>query len=250
VCSSRILVADDDPSFRKIAVRLLEREGYEVEEASDATEALAMLSARAFELVVADVNMPGNWPAARPGEQPRKERLAVLHHQGGVPVLVVTGDPTVETAVAALRGTAVDYLSKPLSPQRFLARVADGVARGRALRTLQAAEARLQSQLELVASLRQSSTFAGPSTPTIAPPRTSSLDSTALPRSVAALLSPREREVLRVFRASPRTAAVASLLNISPHTVKNHLKAIFRKLDVSSQAELLARLGQAERDDG
>jgi DNA-binding CsgD family transcriptional regulator len=67
-----------------------------------------------------------------------------------------------------------------------------------------------------------------------------------LPPAVTELLSPREREVLCAFRAMPRTSDVATRLHISPHTVKNHLKAIFRKLEVGSQAELLARLGEAE----
>jgi DNA-binding NarL/FixJ family response regulator len=155
----------------------------------------------------------------------------------------VTGAPTLETAVEALRGAAVDYLAKPLSPERFLSRVADGVARGRALRTLRSAEDRLRTQLELVTSLRESLQVAG-----VSPRSVRELAEPTLPPVVAGLLSPREREVLGAFRATPRTQDVAESLHISPHTVTNHLKAIFRKLEVSSQAELLARLAEAERD--
>ncbi len=226
---ARILVADDDARFRKLVVQLLTREGYRVTEAGDAREALARLASDAFELVVADVYMPGN------------EGLAVLHEQAVVPVLIVTGDPTVETAVQALRGAAVDYLAKPLAPDRFLARVADGVARGRKLQALRSTEDRLRSQLELVTSLRESLRLTGLDPLAERPP-------TGTPASIAKLLSPREREVLEAFRATPRTAEVAEALHISPHTVKNHMKAIFRKLEVSSQAELLARLSEAERD--
>jgi DNA-binding NarL/FixJ family response regulator len=177
-----------------------------------------------FELVIADVNMPGN------------EGLAVLRAQQAVPVLVVTGDPTLETAVAALRGSAVDYMTKPLDPERFLARVAEGVARGRALRRLRTTEERLREQLDLVASLRESLSVAGTGL------QPHARDEGELPAAVAALLSPREREFVTIFRNTPRLVEVAELLNISPHTAKNHLKAIYRKLEVSSQAELLARL--------
>lgn len=223
----RVLVADDDPSFRRVLVRLLEREGYSVEQAVDTTEALERLSVSVFDLLIADINMPGN------------QGLPVLHNQNAVPVLIVTGHPTVETAVTALRGAAVDYLSKPVSPAHLVSRVADGVARGRALRTLETTKERLRSQLDLVTSLAESLQVAGVT-------RQGTGDR-PLPEVVAQLLSPREREVLSAFRAMPRSAEVAAQLNISPHTVKNHLKSIFRKLDVSSQAELLARLNEAER---
>lgn len=222
--AARVLVADDDATFRRLVVMLLRSEGHEVVDACDAPSALAELAEGVFDLLVADVHMPGN------------EGLAVLRAQQAVPVLIVTGDPTLETAVAALRGSAIDYMTKPLDPERFLARVAEGVARGRALRRLRTTEERLREQLDLVASLRESLSVAGTGLQPLA------RDEGALPPSVAALLSPREREFVTMFRNTPRLVEVAELLNISPHTAKNHLKAIYRKLEVSSQAELLARL--------
>ena len=58
-------------------------------------------------------------------------------------------------------------------------------------------------------------------------------------------LSPRERDVLRVFLEGADVPAVAGNLNISQHTVRNHLKSIFRKLGVHSQRELLLNLQSA-----
>lgn len=52
-------------------------------------------------------------------------------------------------------------------------------------------------------------------------------------------LSPREREVLGHLMAGERAPDIAEELNLSPHTVRNHLKAIYRKVDVHSQAELV-----------
>lgn len=226
--STRILVADDDRLFCKLTARLLEAHGHEVEQVHDAFAALDCLALGTFDLLIADVNMPGN------------DGLAVLCSQSLVPVLVVTGDPTLETALAALRGAAVDYLAKPFPPEQFLARVADGVARGRALRTLANAEQVLRGQLDLVNNLRTSLHISG-STPSLGeaePP---------LSNGLGEQLSAREREVLESFRVAPNVESVAERLYISAHTVKNHLKSIFRKLKVNSQVELLARLAQAER---
>lgn len=55
-------------------------------------------------------------------------------------------------------------------------------------------------------------------------------------------LSPREWEVLQLLLTNYRPPAIASALHISPHTVRSHLKAIFRKLGVHSQSALLERL--------
>jgi DNA-binding CsgD family transcriptional regulator len=56
------------------------------------------------------------------------------------------------------------------------------------------------------------------------------------------VMTPREQEVLQIFLRHGEIGAIAERLAISPHTVRNHLKAIYRKLGVHSQAELLRRL--------
>jgi DNA-binding CsgD family transcriptional regulator len=55
-------------------------------------------------------------------------------------------------------------------------------------------------------------------------------------------LSAREREVLALLAKGSRVQAIAEQLFISQHTVRNHLKAIYRKMDVSSQSELIERV--------
>ena len=55
-------------------------------------------------------------------------------------------------------------------------------------------------------------------------------------------LSPREREVVALLLAGERVAGIATLLYISPHTARNHLKSVFRKLDVGNQSELITKL--------
>lgn len=56
------------------------------------------------------------------------------------------------------------------------------------------------------------------------------------------IMTPREQEVLQIFLRHGEIGAIAERLAISPHTVRNHLKAIYRKLGVHSQAELLRKL--------
>lgn len=59
------------------------------------------------------------------------------------------------------------------------------------------------------------------------------------------VLSPREREVVDLLLKGPRIAHVAKRLYISEHTVRNHLKAVFRKLNIHSQTELVERYGNS-----
>ncbi|MEA2002273.1 MAG: helix-turn-helix transcriptional regulator, partial [Actinomycetota bacterium] len=56
------------------------------------------------------------------------------------------------------------------------------------------------------------------------------------------LLSRRERDVVTHLLQGHRVVSIAELLGVSEHTVRNHLKSIFRKLGVHSQAELVDRL--------
>jgi PAS domain S-box-containing protein len=62
-----------------------------------------------------------------------------------------------------------------------------------------------------------------------------------------AQLSPREREILGELVAGLRVPAIASKLFISPHTVRNHLKSMYRKLDVPDQAALIERIRSLSR---
>lgn len=61
-------------------------------------------------------------------------------------------------------------------------------------------------------------------------------------------LSPRESEVLALLVTGERVPAIATRLHISPHTVRNHLKSMYRKLDVGTQSELIERIRSLESD--
>lgn len=115
--SSRILVVDDDRVFRLSTAALLEGEGHEVESAADAGEAVGLLGRRGFDLVVLDLRMPGLDGIGL---------TEVLRTRGeGVPILMISGFGTVDSAVRALHGGVDDFLTKPVEPEVLLGRVAD-----------------------------------------------------------------------------------------------------------------------------
>jgi two-component system response regulator HydG len=113
--SSRILIVDDDRVFRLSTAALLRAEGYRVDEAADAEAALVRLRQQSFQLMLLDYRMPG-LDGVRFVEAMRLwgER---------VPVLMISGFGTIDTAVHALHNGADDYLQKPFEPDALLARV-------------------------------------------------------------------------------------------------------------------------------
>ena len=123
----RILIADDEDTFRMSTAELLRREGYECETAENGEEALQCLE-KPFDLLIADIKMPGNVEL---------EFLdKIQSREPTIPIIVVTGFPTVKTATQSLRLAVLDYVVKPLDMPSFKASVARGVQRGKLLRML------------------------------------------------------------------------------------------------------------------
>ncbi len=104
----RALVVDDDPSARGFFSRLLTLEGYEVATASNGLEAKNLVRAAEFELVLSDINMPGMGGV--------QLLHAVREFDLDVPVILITGAPSLETATKAVEYGAMRYLVKPVKP--------------------------------------------------------------------------------------------------------------------------------------
>ena len=113
-----ILIVDDDSSHRAMLRTVLQGWGYATDEADDGDTAVEKVKERAYDAVLSDVRM-----ARMDGISAIRE---ILHHNPSIPVLVMTAWQSVETAVAALRLGAYDYLEKPLyireSPSGLLGR--------------------------------------------------------------------------------------------------------------------------------
>ncbi len=106
-----ILIIDDEKNIREGLAMALEDEGYEILSAGDGKTGLDMALQEGVDLVITDLKMPG-----LSGEEVLQQ---VITKRPGVPVIVLTGHGTVETAVDAMRVGAYDFLTKPLDLERL-----------------------------------------------------------------------------------------------------------------------------------
>ncbi len=104
----RALLADDDEAVLRAHARVLTSKGYEVVTVKDGDSAVKALSETSFDVVLSDIDMP-----KMSGIQ-LLER--VREHDLDVPVLLITGAPTIESAIQAIEQGALRYLVKPVDP--------------------------------------------------------------------------------------------------------------------------------------
>jgi two-component system NtrC family response regulator len=133
---AHILVVDDEKNYRTILAQLLEGEGYRVSVAENPFAALELLGRESVSLILSDLRMP------------RMDGMAFLQQVredvGDVPFVILTAFATVETALAAMKAGAFDYLLKPFNNEEILQTVAKALAYAR----LQTENAALRRQLE------------------------------------------------------------------------------------------------------
>jgi DNA-binding NtrC family response regulator len=110
-----ILVVDDEPVIRVGLTRTLEGNAFVVDTASNGHTAIEMLQQKEYDLIITDLKMPGM--------SGFEVLSAVKSLQPDVPVIMVTGFATVETAVEAMKSGAVDYIVKPFTPDQILEKV-------------------------------------------------------------------------------------------------------------------------------
>jgi two-component system, OmpR family, response regulator MprA len=110
-----VLVVDDDYGIRESLDRSLRANGYDVELASDGTDALKAIDRAPFDVVVLDVLMPG-----RNGIDVCRTLRAAGNR---VPILILTARDTVSDRVAGLEAGADDYLVKPFALDELIARL-------------------------------------------------------------------------------------------------------------------------------
>ncbi|MCA9682193.1 MAG: response regulator [Myxococcales bacterium] len=131
---ARILVVDDERSLRRTFALFLRDDGHEVDTAEDVDQALATLEKDDFDVVVSDIILP-----RRSGVSLME---AIAERWPDIKVILVTGEPTVETAASAVRSGAYDYISKPVSSTK-IRKVVASAAR---VKSLQDDNRRLQSE--------------------------------------------------------------------------------------------------------
>ncbi len=110
--ATRVLIVDDEKSIRKTLREILEYEKYEVEEAGDGLECLAKVKGGKIDLIILDIKMP------KLDGTETLERLQLLAPD--IPVVMISGHATIDTAVEAVKKGAFDFISKPPDLNRML----------------------------------------------------------------------------------------------------------------------------------
>ena len=112
--AQEILIVDDEPDIRFLVEGLLEDEGYSVRQAGDSTAAIAAFRMRRPSLVILDVWLQGS----------KLDGIGILQamlaEEPAVPVVMISGHGTIETAVTAIQHGAYDFIEKPFKSDRLL----------------------------------------------------------------------------------------------------------------------------------
>jgi two-component system response regulator HydG len=123
----RVLLIDDDPALGGYLKRVLSgRGGFDVTHELDSIGALRRLETEKWDLLITDIELPGMTGLEL------LERVRQL--EPDLPVAVLTGHPTVDYAVSALRSSAAEFLQKPIEAEHLIAKATELVEAGRAAR--------------------------------------------------------------------------------------------------------------------
>src|SRR6201993_71969 len=119
----KLLIVDDELSVRDSLAKWFTEEGYEVGMAESANEALTRVAETTFDVALVDIKMRGT-----DGIELQR-RLHEIYPD--MLVIIMTGYASVETAVAALKNGAYDYVNKPLDPDEIAHLVKNAIAHKR-----------------------------------------------------------------------------------------------------------------------
>jgi two-component system nitrogen regulation response regulator NtrX len=150
-----ILIVDDEDDIRLLIAGILEDEGYETRDASTTEDALEKIGARRPSLVILDIWLEGS----------RLDGMELLHvirrEHPGLPVVMISGHGSIETAVQAIKIGAYDYVEKPFKTDRLILIVRRAIEAARLRRENEELRLRAGPETELVgdsqpmAALRQ-----------------------------------------------------------------------------------------------
>src|SRR6476619_5919586 len=137
-----ILIIDDEKAIRKTLTEILSFEGYKIEEAGDGEEGLKKFKEKAYDVVLCDIKMP----KLDGIEFLDKAREA----NPDVPVIMISGHGTIETAVEAVKKGAYDYISKPPDLNRLLITIRNAMERNNLVTETKTLKRRVSKVQEMI----------------------------------------------------------------------------------------------------
>ena len=187
-----VSIVDDDPEFRDSVARLLRSVGLHTQQFSSVSDFLNTNASDGPTCLVLDIRMPGG-----SGLELQRDLAAANRH---VPIIFITAHGDIPMTVQAMKGGAIEFLTKPFRDQDLLDAVEAGLARDRAQRESDRALSALRERFEA--------------------------------------LSSREREVMVQVTAGRLNKQIAHDIGISESTVKVHRTHLMRKMKARSLPEL------------
>ena len=190
--NASVLIIDDDPEFRDSVGRLLRTVGLHTQQFSSVSDFLKADPLDGQTCLVLDVRLPG-----RSGLELQRE-LAAANRQ--LPIIFITAHADIPMTVQAMKGGAIEFLTKPFRDQELLDAIEAGLARDRARRESDKALGALRERFDT--------------------------------------LSSREREIMFLVTAGRLNKQIASDIGITESTVKVHRTNLMRKMKARSLPEL------------
>jgi len=138
---SRILVIDDERAIRNTLREILEYESYQVDDAVDGPAGLDLLNRETYDVVLCDIKMP---------QMDGIEVLENIQKISDVPVVMISGHGTIETAVEAIKKGAYDYIAKPLDLNRLLITLRNAMDKSRLVTETKALKRKVSKQYEMI----------------------------------------------------------------------------------------------------
>src|SRR4030095_7249379 len=139
-----VSIIDDDPEFRDSVGRLLRSVGLHTQQFSSVSDFLNADTSDGPTCFVRDSRMPG-----RSGLELQRDLAAANRH---VPIIFITAHGDIPMTVQAMKGGAIEFLTKPFRDQELIEAVEAGLARDRARRETDAALARLRERFDTLSS--------------------------------------------------------------------------------------------------
>ncbi len=198
--TATVLIVDDDASVRSALARLIRSAGWQAKTFASAREFLEQGPPAGPGCLVLDIRMPG---------LSGLDLQAELTARGfQMPIIFITGHGSIPLSVQAMKGGAVDFLTKPFKDQDLLAVIQEALQKSVRLQVVQAEQADIQGRLQT--------------------------------------LSAREQEVLRLVVKGLMNKEIADALSVCEGTVKAHRGRVMHKMRVTSIAELVQAVGRVQ----